>query len=147
MMEVEFQRNICNAARAEGGYAHKRSNRFMVGIVDLLIKMPAAPAAIIECKMVTIPKQHNTVIHIDMTKLQRADLKEFRRAGGWSGYMLCAPAPKLRDKYYIYMGSALDQENLGISDFIDCSIIKHRGEAWPIKRLWERLEMQMSAAF
>ena len=50
MIETEMQQLIIDAVKRRGGFAVKLSNRFLVGVVDLLVKLPRYPAGLLECK-------------------------------------------------------------------------------------------------
>lgn len=50
MKELDFQKRIIDLIREEGGYGYKLSNRFKVGIPDLLIAAPLRGVVFFECK-------------------------------------------------------------------------------------------------
>lgn len=80
--ETVLQSDVIEGVRAAGGAARKLSHRFLIGVSDLLVKMPGAPAALIEVKKDTMPTRGYTItIKPDLTVLQRKFLEEFHRAG------------------------------------------------------------------
>lgn len=89
MREINCQSLIVSLVKAHGGAAHKLSNRFLIGVCDLLVKLPAEPAALIEAKLerITLIAPTDRSILLEVTKLQRAFLLEYYRAG-----MICGVA-------------------------------------------------------
>lgn len=87
MKEVELQSLIVKAVQTCGGAAHKMSHRFMVGVVDLLIKLPHNPAAILEVKIDKfkpgILPTHK--VKLDVTHLQQDFLRRYHDAGMCTG--------------------------------------------------------------
>lgn len=83
MRELDCQSLIIDAVRAQGGAAHKLSNRFLVGVSDLLVKLPKYPAALFEVKLakfsMKISDGHDFMP--DLTKLQEDFLLGYARAG------------------------------------------------------------------
>lgn len=58
MKELDFQKKIIDLIREEGGYGYKLSNRFKVGIPDLLIAAPMRGVVFFECKCLNdVPAQ------------------------------------------------------------------------------------------
>ena len=86
MNELNFQKALIDAAKKEGGYGFKMSNRHLAGIPDLLIKLPEFDTALIECKKIKRVKfSHHESIPNNITKLQEIVLKRFINAGGAAG--------------------------------------------------------------
>lgn len=50
MKEIEVQTEIKQSVRADGGYCHKLTNAYTVGIPDLLIALPPFAPCVIEVK-------------------------------------------------------------------------------------------------
>lgn len=50
MKELPFQTEILRSAKKTGGYGHKISDRFKVGVPDLLVAMPNSGLVLLECK-------------------------------------------------------------------------------------------------
>lgn len=48
--ELAFQTNIIKSVRRDGGYGRKMSNRFAIGVPDLLIGLQPFPPCYVECK-------------------------------------------------------------------------------------------------
>lgn len=93
MNELALQKLMCDAVNDAGGYAVKRNNRFMVGIVDLLVKLPQQrsvnfassvkdnpPAGILEVKQRQWPKS-DAPFELDLTHMQMRDLQRAHDAG------------------------------------------------------------------
>lgn len=85
MKEIELQQLMIDVARKRGGEGHKMSNRFLVGVSDLMIKLPNTPACLIEVKQATYSprhfKQENHLFRLDVTAPQKAFLRDFHKAG------------------------------------------------------------------
>lgn len=98
MIEVAVQTLIIEAVRAHGGEARKLSNRFAVGVSDLLIKLPgpvfgtlAVPAMLMEVKLdkraAGFAARMNNPVTPDVTVPQHSFLTNFARAGMLCGVM------------------------------------------------------------
>lgn len=87
--ELYFQKQLINAAVEMDGYGQKLSNRFIVGVPDLLLQVPGWRTTLVEAKQhffVPNPK----IIHIDLTKIQEDRLKRHTRSGGDAGWAMVA---------------------------------------------------------
>lgn len=82
MKEVDAQSLVIRSVRAAGGAAHKLSNRFLIGVCDLLVKMPGRPAVLIEVKLqkIGITTSDSYAFIPDLTKLQEEFLLHYSRA-------------------------------------------------------------------
>lgn len=80
MKELDIQTKTIKAVEAAGGAAVKLSNRFLIGVADLLIKLPEIPTMLMEVKLNLMPIQKETV-NLDTTKLQQDFLRSFGKAG------------------------------------------------------------------
>lgn len=102
MIETECQQLIVSAVKYSGGNALKLNNRFLVGVVDLLVKLPTGnkprpgfldgyesrPAFWLEAKLVhlapkTLETNHNW--KLDVTKKQKQYLRDWEAAGMEAG--------------------------------------------------------------
>lgn len=87
MIEVDVQTKIVKAVIAGGGAAHKLSNRFLIGVSDLLIKQPSRPALLMEVKLAkfsaSIRPDHQ--FKLDVSHLQKDFLRQYHRAGMAAG--------------------------------------------------------------
>lgn len=83
MKEVDYQKFVLDIVREAGGAGHKLSNRFLVGVSDLLIKLPGREAALIEVKLAKFsPKtEQNHKFDLGVAVLQREFLNKYRKAG------------------------------------------------------------------
>lgn len=84
MKEIDAQSLIVQAVCDKGGYAHKLSNRFLIGVADLLVKLPDAPAALIEVKLEDINRREGS-FKLKPTVLQRKFLQSYQDAGMRAG--------------------------------------------------------------
>lgn len=85
MNELQFQSRCIRAVREHGGAAHKLSNRFMVGVSDLLVKLPNCAAMLVEVKLAKFKTTQERTFRLQVTKPQEVFLASYDRAG-----MLCA---------------------------------------------------------
>jgi len=90
--EVELQRLIIDVVEEVGGASHKLSNRFLIGIPDLLVKVPGYQAALIEVKLnkFAAPKNKRVKSHVfklDVTVPQQTILGEYDAAGMTCGVL------------------------------------------------------------
>lgn len=82
MKEVALQGLVVDLVNEHGGYARKLSHKFLVGISDLLVKMPEYPAIKIEVKQrICQPNVDREFELTDLTVLQKRDLLEAQAAG------------------------------------------------------------------
>lgn len=82
MKETDLQSLTIKAVRLHGGAAHKLSNRFLVGVSDLLVKLPLLPAALLEVKYDERAKFDPAApITPGVTPLQHKFLKDYHAAG------------------------------------------------------------------
>lgn len=84
MIETECQQLVVDAVVSIGGNAIKMNNRFIIGVPDLLIKLPGnLQAFMLEAKKhdfaASIRDDH--VFDLEVTKLQRDNLRDWQRAG------------------------------------------------------------------
>lgn len=78
--ETELQLDTIKAVIAAGGTAHKLSNRFLIGVSDLLVKLPANPAMLIEVKKNPFPvKSH--IVDLEVTPKQLQFLVSYAKVG------------------------------------------------------------------
>lgn len=85
MRELEWQRETIKVARAHGGFGWKLAAKFLIGVPDLLIKLPNRPAALIEVKWQRVIKAER--VRLAVTVPQRNFLAGFEGAGGASFVM------------------------------------------------------------
>lgn len=87
MKEIDVQSLILDSVKQSVGAGHKLSNRFMIGVSDLLIKLPLIPAALIEVKLQQIgaSTSDSHEFALDVTVLQQDFLQKYFDAGMWTG--------------------------------------------------------------
>lgn len=84
--EIKLQREIVEVVRAAGGFAFKLSNRFLIGVPDLFVKLPWHSAAFYEVKLAKLPAAtRKTEIELAVTPLQDKFLREAHAAGVRTG--------------------------------------------------------------
>lgn len=83
MREVDYQKFVLDIIREAGGAGHKLSSRFLIGVSDLLIKLPGREAALIEVKLAKFAPSTKPDHEFDLgvTVLQREFLKKYHKAG------------------------------------------------------------------
>lgn len=87
MIELDMQKYVVDSVNHAGGFAFKMSHRFLVGIPDLLVKLPQpgvlrnSPAAgILEVKQRDAPKS-DIEFRLDVTPQQKRYLTMAHKAG------------------------------------------------------------------
>ncbi len=82
--ETKLQHDLIKSVKAEGGYAHKRSSRFQVGISDLLINFPGFCPVIVEVKdLGAVPAKFSRQLAV--TAKQALDLQRYDEAQNLDG--------------------------------------------------------------
>lgn len=84
MNELQLQRLVIQAAKSVGGTGWKLSNKFLVGVPDLLICLPGQPISIWEAKLNDKPLVV-TEVTLKLTPLQEKTLSDLDNAGGFCG--------------------------------------------------------------
>lgn len=84
MSELSRQSDVVAVAKGMGGFAYKSSNQFLIGVCDLVVKIPFKHAAFLEAKMNDAPVRSNTVT-LNLSPLQHKFLKDLWNAGAQSG--------------------------------------------------------------
>lgn len=93
-LELPFQSKLIQAVKEEGGWGRKLSNRFIIGMPDLLLKLPCYVSPfLVEVKMVVLPVRLDDQLKVALTALQGQTLLEWRRAGGSGGALICYQEP------------------------------------------------------
>lgn len=78
--ELRYQKQIVDGIKADGGFAFKMSNKFLVGVPDLFVKPRNWDAHIFEVKQQVLPKITRKVL-VTMTALQAGFLRNLHDAG------------------------------------------------------------------
>lgn len=91
MKEVQAQSLVIDAVRAFDGAAHKLSNRFMIGVPDLLIALSAHPPMLMEVKLeqraAGFAERTNHPVMPGVTVPQHSFLTQYAKAGMLCGVM------------------------------------------------------------
>ena len=95
MNELRAQRLVVEAVRERGGAAHKLSSRFLIGVSDLLVKLPQRPAALVEVKLhkFKVSVTERAPFTLDLTHAQEKFLTDYASAGMVCGVMSFVELP------------------------------------------------------
>lgn len=89
MIETECQKLLVDAVKDGGGQALKLSNRFMIGVVDLFVKLPTCQPMLLEAKLHNLSARTLNAGHhigdVGCTKLQNDFLRDWGEAGMLTG--------------------------------------------------------------
>lgn len=89
MNELQCQQLIVDAVKEANGVAMKVSHRFLVGVVDLLVKLPQVQPFWLEAKFMRLAQKTvddiNHVWGLDVTTKQKEFLRQWRGAGMLTG--------------------------------------------------------------
>lgn len=83
MREVDAQLELIKAVRSAGGVGTKLSNRFLIGVSDLLLKLPGDPPVLIEAKMADLVTSRT--VKVQPTAIQLHFLREWDNVGMMTG--------------------------------------------------------------
>jgi len=75
MKELDFQTEVVKSVKMIGGYGHKVSDRFKVGVPDLLISAPNCGIILFECKAFVGIMPHVFDRQTGITAIQQEHLK------------------------------------------------------------------------
>jgi len=89
MKEVEYQSLIIKEIRRNRGFAFKCSNRFLIGVPDLFVKLSDTPPAFIEVKVDRWPSR-SRIIRPNVSPAQSQFLRNAATAGVAVGVMSIA---------------------------------------------------------
>ena len=120
MIETEMQKLLIDAAKSVGGQGLKLNNRFLVGVVDLLIKIPDRQPFWLEAKKIDLSQltvdTTNHIWTLDVTQRQKAHLRDWTAAG-----MLCGVASFVQIK-----GQGVKGLQLCLYTYADCVVNEWR---------------------
>lgn len=140
MKEIDIQRELVNEARGLGGYAIKMSNRFLVGIPDLLIKLPGMQACLIEVKIERMPTRDTGHIGVNPTPQQLRNLKMADKANFASGVLVCCSGIKAGMWNYVpVITRNVDLEHCNRAIFIRDCLTRVPGGKWHVEEIIRRL--------
>jgi hypothetical protein len=131
--ELGIQGELVKAAVKAGGYAYKANNRFLVGILDLVVLMPGHFAQFIEVKYQSIPNRGNTA-RLSLTPHQQDKIKKITEAGHVAGWVMVVGA---KGEYNLVMGCEPHKAGHVLS--LDGSTFKKRGAPWPIAEIVQQI--------
>lgn len=84
MNELAAQRLVIQAVKSVGGTGWKLSNKFLIGVPDLLLCLPGQAVGIWEVKISDRPKTVDQIT-LKLTPLQDKTLGDLAKAGGYCG--------------------------------------------------------------
>jgi len=118
MKELAFQSLIAKAAREVGGFAHKMSSRFLVGVPDLLLQLPSKYTGMWEVKIDDMPKMKSEITPA-VTPLQLKWLREYINSDGVGGVISGVRSDKgLYIKVYRMVGDEETMPPLAVDDYV-----------------------------
>jgi hypothetical protein len=85
--ELEYQADVVDIVSTQGGFGHKMSNKFIIGVADLLLKPYGCNAAVIEVKRDVRPSRGQGLWVLDVTVAQRNYLRRAARGGMKAGVL------------------------------------------------------------
>lgn len=86
--ELHLQSKCVDAVREMGGFAQKCSNRFLIGVPDLLVQLPGYTTSFWEVKWTPV-----IALKPDPTVKQKVWLRDFTKAGGFCGVIYFTMGP------------------------------------------------------
>jgi hypothetical protein len=104
LSELRLQKLVCDAVKAEGGHAFKLANRFLVGVSDLFVQLPARQTMVIEAKLVKCAKM-SWPMAAKVTVPQALFLRKMWEAGCLTGVVLFV---QCKGKLFVGMASGGD---------------------------------------
>lgn len=134
MTEAQLAMLAVDVIASSGGFAQRMSHRFLVGVPDLIIKLPASPAGWLEVKQSTRPKR-SPCVAIDTTLSQRLFLQRAARANMPAG-VLSFVWEKVRGRNIIWF-TLIEPETLvvGLEEY----------KPWDVQIFLEELERWTTA--
>ncbi len=90
--EVDLQSKCIDAIRELGGFAQKMSNRFLIGVPDVLCQLPENTTSFWEVKVRPTIYQNP-----DPSPKQKIWLRDFTKAGGFCGVIYFVRGIKVND--------------------------------------------------
>lgn len=83
MNELEAQKAVVDAVRADGGMSFKMAHKFFAGVPDLFVKLPDLPASMFEVKIRDEPT--STQFTVPLSKMQHVFLRDYEKVRGFAG--------------------------------------------------------------
>lgn len=97
MSELQRQTDVITVVKDMGGHAYKSSNAWLVGVCDLVVKVPYKPVAFLEAKLNDAPKR-SAFFRLGLTSIQEKFLRDMDAAGAYAGVISFVQGPGKRDK-------------------------------------------------
>lgn len=127
MNEAEIKRQLVKQAREEGAYAARLEHQYLVGIPDLIFKLPETDWIWIEVKW--FPKETTKVTYPNKTsEPQRTQLKAIEAVNGKSFILSVF---KYGTSYMLRFSRNFDADHLAKSRLWQFE--KKRGKKWPVR--------------
>lgn len=140
MKELQFQSEIVKDIRAAGGFALKLAHKMIVGVPDLLVKLPGMPAMLIECKAEALPVKADTPISIAVTPLQERALTDFGTARGVAGVLLFSQIGRMKLCLALPFPAPKSVQKGAFNRY---GFTKYPGEKWEVEPMLRRLTEAM----
>lgn len=126
--ETAYQAEIVKAVKELGGWGKKLSNRFLIGVPDLVIVLRPFGTMIVEVKKVDHHPSTNRAVDSGLTPLQESNLREIVQAGGNCGVLLISPGgPRGALKVWGIYGAA---STYVPKEFHECAMTKSPTNPW-----------------
>lgn len=132
MKELDVQRGLCNAAIAEGGYAYKANNRFLVGVADLHVQLPGLPGTMVEVKFER-KFRRDGIVMMELTAAQARFIERIQRAGGKAGWVMVVGTGG--SSYTLFAGHEPLKSPLPLPRSSIFAMYRSRGQPWPIQQI------------
>lgn len=108
MKEIDLQSKCIAAIRELGGFSQKMSNRFLIGVPDLLCQLPDFPTSFWEVK-----RRATVYQNPDPSPKQKLWLRDFTRAGGFCGVIYFVASTKINEMLFaVRPSSVFDLDDL-----------------------------------
>ncbi len=153
--ELDIQKELVDAAIEDhDGHAFKCNNRFLKGVVDLSIQLPAFEHTYIEVKfekkfskrlkrpdlsmaqLKAAGLWDQPQVKIELTPHQRTFIRDHRAAHGCAGWVMVVA--RGRGAYSMVCSTGLPSH--GVLYYGDDWLEKPRGGKWPIREIVKRLQ-------
>ena len=86
--ELDYQADVVDIVSTQGGFGHKMSNKFIIGVADLLLKPYGCNTCVLEVKRAVREAQsQQRLFDLDLSVLQRNWLRRAHRGGMKAGVL------------------------------------------------------------
>lgn len=131
MDELQVQRELTRDASADGAFAFKANNRFLVGVPDLFLQYPDLPALWLEVKYERTMRRDGFA-RLDLTPKQRSFIVRMMAAGGRAAWLLVVRVSSRGDYLLAY---GYDPDVVHVDMRAPGVLERNRGAIWPITQV------------